>query len=163
MHGTSKFHLSEPLQYYFVNGTQITNIEYRTASFWRLVDRIPVFGNEGGQVSFGEYGKIRGFSIAWPRLQLDKSYSTLTPSLMIQSIRAGKAVQGFLPMDSPRIDWTNVKALIVTKASVRYLASSGDSSSGRLEPFAALDARADTGYGIVSVEIHCPIINDTAR
>jgi hypothetical protein len=161
MKGTPRFHLSEPLQIYFVGKTQITNIEYRTASFWRLVDQIPVFVGEGGQVSFGEHGRIRGFSITWPKLQLDKWHPTLTPAMMIESIRTGGAVQGFLPMDSSPINWRNAKALIVKNASPRYYAEiGGNSSSGRLVPFAALNAKVDAGYGMMPVEIHCPIIEE---
>jgi hypothetical protein len=164
MQGTPKFHLSEPLQIYFVGKAQITNIEYRTASYWRLVDRIPVFVGEGGQVSFGEHRRIRGFSITWPTLQCDKWYSTLTPTMMIESIRAGKAVQGLLPMDSPGINWRTVKVLIVKKASPRYYAESGGNSSpGRLVPFTALDSQVDTGHGMIPVEIHCPIIDESAQ
>ena len=164
MEGTPKFHLSEPLQIYFEGKTQITNIEYRTASFWRLVDRIPLFGREAGQVSFGEHGRIRGFSITWPKLQCDKWYSTLTPAMMIESIRAGKAVQGFLSMNSPGINWRTVKLLIVKRASPRYYAQSrSNSSPGSLVPFTALDAEVDTGHGMIPVEIHCPIIDESAQ
>jgi hypothetical protein len=32
-----------------------------------------------------------------------------------------------------------------------------------LEPFAVLDSDVDTGYGVVDVEIDCPIIDETAQ
>jgi hypothetical protein len=64
-------------------------------------------------------------------------------------------------MNSPAINWKTVKGLIIKKASPRYYAESGDSSSlGRLVPFAALETEVDTGQGIIPVEIHCPIIDE---
>jgi hypothetical protein len=161
MQGTSKFHLSEPLQIYFVGKTQITNIEYRTASFWRSVDRIPVFAGDGGKVTFGDHGSIREFSIKWRDLQGYKFYPTSTPAMMIQSLREGRAVQGFLSMNSRRIDWPTVKSVTVNQATPRYYATDTENPLNSLIPFASLDTSVDTGYGIVRLEIHCPIIDET--
>jgi hypothetical protein len=79
---------------------------------------------------------------------------------MIESIRVGESVQGLLPTDTPRINWRTVKSVTIKKISPRYYAESGDSSTGRLVPFASLDAEVDTGQRVLLVEIHCPLLGD---
>ena len=161
MEGTSRFHLSEPLQIYYVGKTGITNVEYRTASFWRSVDRIPVFAGDGGKISFGEHGRIREFYIKWRKLEGYRFYPLLTPERIIQSLRKGQAVQGLLPMNSRNVNWRTAKSVTINQCTLRYYGADIENPLHWLVPFASLDTSVDTGYGMVRVEIHCPIIDET--
>lgn len=90
-----------------------------------------------------------------------KSYPTLSPAEMIYSLRQGKAVQGYLSMNSRGINWRTAKSVTVNHIWPRYYAGDMEHPSDMLEPFAVLDSEVDTGNGIVNVEIDCPIIDET--
>jgi hypothetical protein len=152
--GTSKFHLSEPLRIYFVGDTPITNIEYRTVKFWRCVDRIPVNAGDGGEVTFGEHGKIRKFTIVWRNLERYQWLATVNPKTAMNFLREGKAVQG-LVLDSS--EWATLKRVTIKEASPLYY----DGHSGWLYPFLALVATTEPTYGHTQFEIDCPIIDET--
>jgi hypothetical protein len=82
--------------------------------------------------------------------------------MMVQSIRAGKAIQGMIPDNLNEIDWRTVKSVTIKKAEPSYYAG-GDpfAPSDWLRPYAALWTTVDTGYGTIDVEIDCPIIDDS--
>ncbi len=161
-HGTPKFNLSEPLQMYFVGKTQvttITNIEYRAASFldWWIKSRCSL-ANVAGSCS-GEHGRIRGFSISWPRLEretvfdVDRDKDDRVHPRGQSGSRISDKFAGHRLEDS--------KGLDCQAAYPRYYAESGNMLSlGRLVPFAALETEADTGHGMIPIEIHCPMIKE---
>ncbi len=96
-------------------------------------------------------------------MERDKLHPTVTPEMMVKSIREGKAIQGMVPDTVGSIDWPTVKSVTIKEAKPLYFAG-GDplSPSDWLEPFAALWTTVDTGHGNVDVEIDCPIIDETA-
>ena len=83
-----------------------------------------------------------------------KAYRTLSVGEIIHSLLAGKAV------NSKGIDWHTAKSVTVNHVWPRYYAGDSEQPSNVLEPFAVLDSSVDTGYGIVNVEIDCPIIDE---
>ena len=149
---------------YFVNHQAITNTFSRGVSFRRAVDGfsfISVGTGGDGDIRFGDHGKIAKIDLSWRNMERTKSYPTLSPEMMIKSLRDGKAVQGYLSMNSRGIDWRTAKIVTVNQARPCYYA--GDSlrqHSDWLEPFACLDTVVDTGHGNIRVEIDCPIIDE---
>jgi len=148
-----------------LNGCAVTNVEWRGVGFRRAVDGITFIsvGTGGeGHVRFGNHGKITKIDLSWRNMERVKSYPTLSPAEMIYALRQGKAVQGYLSMNSRGIDWRTAKAMTVNHLWARYYAGDSEHPSDMLEPFAVLDSDVDTGNGIVNVEIDCPIIDETA-
>lgn len=152
--GTSKFHLSEPLKIYYLDNTNVTNVEYRAAGFWRCVDGIPVIAGDSGGISFGEHGKIRGFSITWRSLERCQSLPTVTQTTAMEFLREGKAVQG--PVLGS-IDWSAVEKVTVNEASPWYHAG----HTNWLCPFLELVATTEPAYGNVRLRIDCPVVDET--
>jgi hypothetical protein len=150
----SKFHFSEPLRIYYVGNISITNVEYRTASFWRCVDRIPVIAGDGGQISYGAHGKIRGFTITWRKLERYQRLPSVTPETAIRYLREGKAVCGLSLND---VDWSAVGNVIIKKASPYYYAGHTD----LLYPFLGMITTTEPSFGNVQLEIDCPMIDET--
>jgi hypothetical protein len=158
--------VSQPLTEYYVNHTFITNTEWRRANFRRTVDGIAFLsaGTGGdGEVRFGEHGKIIKIYLSWRNMEREKSYVTVRPETIMKSIRKGQAVQGYLPDDSPGIDWPTVKSVTIKNAWPCYYAGNPLAPSDWLYPFAALSTTVDTGHGNVDVEIDCPIIEETGE
>ena len=150
---------------YFVKPQTITNTEFRTVRFHRAVDGISFIGlGRGGncQIDFGDHGKITKIDMSWRNAARVKSYATLSPAEMIYSLRQGRAVQGYLSMNSRGIDWKSAKSVTVNHVWARYYAGDIDHPSDILEPFAVLDSSVETGHGPEKVEIDCPIIEETA-
>jgi len=146
----------------FMKPEIITNTYSRTVRFRRAVDGFSFLGaGTGGycQIDFGDHGKIIKIELSWRNMERDKSYPTLTPARMIQSLRQGKAVQGYLPMNSVGIDWRTAKSVTVNGARPCYYAGDSERPSDWLEPCAVLDTVVDTGHGNIRVEIDCPIID----
>jgi hypothetical protein len=153
-YSTPKFHFSEPLRIYYVGNNNITNIEYRTAKFWRCVDGMPVIGGDGGTITFGEHGTIRSFSIKWQTLEGHQRLPTVTPETAMKFLREGKAVQELIEGE---IDWTAVKSVTIKKTSPLYY----DGHSEWLWPFLGLVAVSKPSYGHTQFGIDCPIIDET--
>jgi len=150
----SKFNFSEPLRIYYVGNFNITNVEYRTASFWRCVDGIPVIAGDGGQISYGAHGKIRSFTITWRKLERFQRLPLITPETAIRYVRGGKAVCGLSLGD---IDWSAVSNVTVKRASAYYYSGHTD----LLYPFLGLITKTEPSFGNVQLEIDCPIIDET--
>ncbi len=150
----SKFHFSEPLRIYYVGNINITNVEYRTASFWRCVNGIPVIAGDGGQISYGAHGNIRSFTISWRKLGCYQRLPSVTPETAIGYLRGGKAVCGLSLVD---FDWSAVSCVTVKKASPYYYSGHTD----MLYPFLGLITKTEPSFGNVQLEIDCPFIDET--
>jgi hypothetical protein len=164
MNGAPNYNFWEPMEWYFVNHTFITNIEFRAASLKRSVDGASFSGaGTGGdcRIHFGEYGKITQIDLSWRNLARSKAYPTITPEMMMKCIRRGKAVHGDIPMNIADIDWPTIKSVTIKKAKPCYYAGETSAPSDWLYPFAALWATVDTGHGSIDLEIDCPIIDET--
>lgn len=150
----------EPSTEYFVSNRIITNIEFRAADFRREVDGGTWVGAEtggDGQLQFGDYGKPSRIWLSWRKLQRAKQYSTVAPSVIMQWIREGKAVQNMISMNDYPIDWQTVRSLTVTKARLCYYAGGPFDPSDWLVPFVALWTTVERDRGKIDVEIDCPI------
>jgi hypothetical protein len=154
VYSTPRFHFSEPMRIYYVGSNNITNVEYRTVKFWRCVDGIPVIGGDGGTITFGEHGTIRGFSIIWRTLERHQSVPSVTPETAMKFLREGKAVQELIEGE---IDWAKVKSVTIKKASPLYF----DGHTEWLWPFLGLVAVTEPSYGHTQFGIECPIIDET--
>jgi hypothetical protein len=151
---------------YFVNRQPIKNTEFRAVRFTRAIDGMPFLGAGGtggdGEIDFGDHGKISKILITWRTLERKDNYPTVPAEMMVNSIREGKAVQGYLPGNVSDIDWPNVKKVTIKRVSpCYYVGGNRLAPSDWLYPFAALDATVDTGHGDIDVEIDCPIIDET--
>ncbi len=158
------FHVLDSETVYFVNHTFITNIQRRSVCFRRAVDGLSFLGagtGGNGKITFGDYGKIINIDLSWRNLQRSKSYATVTPDTIMNAIRKGKAVQGWLLANSPGIDWPVVKSVTIKGAWPCYDAGNPLHRSDWLYPFVALDTTVDTGQININVEIDCPIIDET--
>ena len=150
---------------YFVNRKAIYNVEGREVRFKRAVDGISLTGagaGGDGEIEFGSHGEISEIHLSWRNIKRDKSYPTVTPEMMVKSLRDGNAIQGMVPDTVGSIDWTTVKSVTISKAEPCYY-TGGDpfAPSDWLRPYAALWTTVDTGHGNVDVEIDCPIIDET--
>jgi hypothetical protein len=148
---------------YFVKPEPITNTLFRAVGFRRAIDGISFIGmgtGGDGHVRFGDHGKITKIDLSWRNMERVKSYPTLFPAEMIYALRQGKAVQGYLLMNSRGINWRTAKSVTINHVWPRYYAGTSMHPSDMLEPFAVLDADVDTGHGNVRVEIDCPIIDN---
>jgi hypothetical protein len=158
-----EFHVLNSETEYYVNHTTITNIQERGVSFRRAVDGASFLGagtGGNGNIWFGDHGKIIKIDLSWRNLERHQSYPTVTVEAMINSIREGKAVQGWLRADSIGIDWPTVKSVTIKGTWPCYDAGDPLNRSDWLHPFAALSTTVDTGRGNVEVEIDCPIIDE---
>jgi hypothetical protein len=148
---------------YFVKPQTITNTLFRAVGFRRAVDGfLFVSVGTGGNfhIEYGERGKIIKTDLSWRNMERDKSYPTLSPERMIKSLREGKAIQGFISMNSAGIDWRTAKTVTVIHARTCYYAGDSLQPSDWLEPYAELDTVVDTGHGDIRVEIDCPVIDE---
>jgi hypothetical protein len=164
--GEPELRFIEPKTMYYVDHVFITNTEWRGICFRRAVDGVAFLsvGTGGdGEVRFGERGKIIKLYLSWRNLERHKSYPTLARETIIQSIRQGHAMQGYLPGNSPGIDWTSAKSVTIKEAWPRYYAGNPLGASDWLYPFAALSTTVDTGHRNVDVEIDCPIIEEAGE
>lgn len=158
------FHVGDSEWITFVKPITITNTEWRGVGFRRVVDGVSFLGagtGGDGSISFADHDKIIKIDLSWRNMERDKSYQTVPPEMMIQSLREGKAVQGMLPMNSSGINWQSVKSVTVNQARPCYYAGNRLHPSNWLEPFAVLDTLVDTGRENIRVEIDCPIIDET--
>jgi hypothetical protein len=161
-----EFHVGDSEIIFYVKGTPVSNTVGRTVGFRRAVDGVAFLsaGTGGdGHITFGDHGKITKIDLSWRSLERSRSYPTVTPEIMMESIRKGRAIQGLLPADSPGIDWPTVKSITIKGAWPRYDAGDRFRPSDQLYPFAALDTAVDTGHGTVNVEIDCPVIDESKR
>jgi hypothetical protein len=162
--GTPNFHFWEPFKEYFLPDKIITNIEFRAVGFSRVVDGARVLGAGtvgDGEIYFGPNGRPVHIDLSWRDLKRVKPLATVTPNVVIEWIRAGKAVQGGIPMNLPAIDWSTVKSLTVNSADLCYYAGDRLAPSRWLMPLLSLWTTADTGHGTIDVEIDCPVIDET--
>lgn len=110
---------------YFVNRKAIHNTESREVRFGRAVDGISFISVEtggNGEIHFGSHGKISEIYITWRNMERDKLHPTVTPEMMVKSIREGKAIQGMVPDAVGSIDWPTVKSVTIKEAKPLYFA-----------------------------------------
>jgi len=164
--GEPEFHVGDEVITFYVDKTFITNIVERGVGFRRAVDGVAFLsvGTGGdGSIEFGDHAKITKIYLSWRNLERDKAYPTVTRDRIMESIRKGHAVQGYLRSDSPGIDWPTAKSVNISNAWPCYYAGDPLVSSDWLYPFVALDTTVDTGSGDVHVEIDCPIIEEAGK
>jgi len=150
---------------YFVKPEPITNTLFRAVGFRRAFDGISLIGlGTGGncEIDFGDHAQITKIDLSWRNAQRVRAYRTLSPAEIIHSLLQGKALQGYLSMNSRAIDWRTAKSVTVNHVWPRYYAGDMEHPSEMLEPFAVLDSVVDTGYGMINVEIDCPIIDENS-
>jgi hypothetical protein len=160
------FNSSDSKITYFVKSDPITNTRFRAVGFRRAVDGITFISvDTGGEgiFRFGDHGRIIKIDLSWRDLERVKAYRTLSVGEIIHSLLEGRAVQGYLSMDSRAIDWRTAKSVTVNHLLPRYYAGTSEHPSDMLEPFAVLDSIVDTGHGMVNVEIDCPIIAEAGE
>jgi len=172
--GRLKIDCTEPeLSMFYVGNTIITNIEYRTASFGRLIDGVECDPHVGScRINFGEHGRIISIWLYWRNVERDKLYQAATPKKIIQWMREGKA--GF-PRDiyvgmgsEMPIDWSRLKRVTINQATAYNW---GETFFGEREhrpilpsqviPYAMLQATFDMGATNFDASILCPIIDET--
>jgi hypothetical protein len=153
----SKFYFGGPETWYYVDKAIVTNFAYRTVSFRRSVEGIPISGGDGGTIDFGEHSKIRRIAISWRKLEPIKSFQTYSPEMVMRQFRGGKAIQGLVPGNFSGINWRTVKSVIITHAMPGYCSGNSDV----LYPFLALTALVETDEGKVEIEIDTPLIDET--
>lgn len=171
--GRLMVHCSEPSHtQYFVNDSTVTNVEFRRASFRRLIDGMVCDPYVGScTIDFGAYSQIQALSLYWRSMKRDKLFSAATPDEIVRWIRQGKAI---LPWgyyagmsNTMPIDWSTVKKVTIKEAAGRYW---GEFFFGEREhrpvfpspivPYATLQAIVDTGTTNVNIGITCPIIDE---
>ncbi len=157
---------------FFQNGVWITNLDFRTAWFYRAIDGVKCDSEIGaGRIEFGDNGKIIQIILNWQNLQRDKLYSAATPQTILQWIREGKAYQKQMVLSDREvfIDWSTVKSLTITNAAARYwreslfdreLAHQSILPNG-VFPYAEIFGTVDTGKTNLNVELICPVIDET--
>ena len=160
--GAPDFRFWEPFKEYYLPGGTVTNIEFRAVEFSRSVDGATILGsgNAGdGEIFFGEHGKPVRIDLSWRNLERYKLSPTATAETLVNWLRAGRAVQGGIPMNLPPIDWATVKSLTVRQADLCYYAGDRLAPSEWLMPLVSLWTTVDTGQANIDVEIDCPIID----
>jgi hypothetical protein len=174
--GRFQIRSSEPSHtFYSIGETTITNVEFRSASFGRLIDGVECDHTVGScTISFGEHSQINGLSLYWRNVQRDKHYSAITPDQIVQWIRSGKIAlpKGayILGGNSAPIDWSAAKRITVNDATAHYW---GEFFLGEREhqpifpssvaPYAILDSTVDFGKTKLNVKILCPVIDESKQ
>jgi hypothetical protein len=139
-------------------------------SLARQIDGVPFLADtEGLQIQFGKDGKIRGFSLQWPRLERDKNCATASPSEIIRCIRARKTP--VYPIDGEPDYFARIKSLaharklIITQIKAHYAEGMfgeelpENEPSKHVIPVAELEALADFGTNTVPVRLYAPILS----
>ena len=172
--GRFEMHSSGPSHtFYSVGDTTVTNVEFRTASFGRLIDGVECDSMVGScAIKFGEHDQIRGISLYWRSVQREKLYSSATADQIVQWIRTGKiALPSTIYLgkgDAAVIDWSVVKRITINDATAHYWGEFflGDREHqpifpSRVAPYAVLQSTVDTGKAKFDVKILCPVIDDS--
>lgn len=154
--GTNKIDYVEPtMTLFYLKGTIVTNIPYRTILFKRAVDGVRI-AFENNRISIGEHGKISAISIYWPNLKRVRSYPVVSREEVIHFLRTGDAVRGPATTDIGDFDWSSVKSLTITDAIPSYLVS-----DDRLYPFLYLGTLIDLGGVQTKIGMACPLFDET--
>lgn len=142
-----------------------TNITARDVFFHRASDGVKFLpGGAGGEIYFGENGKIVQMRLMWPTYKPDKLYFTATPKKIIQWVREGRAMQRRASDNSNVFDWTKAKSLTINKAAAYYygqLISEEPVFPCWVRPLAELWGTVDIGKTNIPVDIICPLIVET--
>jgi hypothetical protein len=158
---------------YMQSETTITNIEYRRVRINRALDGVEFRGEGGdGEVSFGENSKIVGLRLCWRTMERDSCYETATPETIIRWIRQGNAIQKRLMTGNGEeipVDWSNVSSLTIKSAKAYYWgdflidrkAANKPLLPCRASPYAEISGVADIGKTAITVEIVCPILDES--
>lgn len=154
--GSAKFYVGGPETWFFVNDSTITNIPYRTVSFRRAIDHMPVSGGDGGSIDVGPGGMICRISISWRKVERIKSFPTYSGDTVVRLLRQGKVFQGLVPGNVSDLDWSTVKGAVITDARPCYCSGKSD----LLYPFLALTATVETDGGKFEMELDSPVIDE---
>ena len=147
---------------FYVNRAFITNVPMRGVRFRRAVDGAKFAGIERGgdfQIEFGNHGEICEMEMSWRDLEREQEYKTAAPETIVKWIHEGKAIQ--ITIFTGSIDWTGVKSMTVHNAYPSYLGRERPMSKSWLYPYVALDTTVDTGESKISVELDCPVIDES--
>jgi hypothetical protein len=124
---------------------------------------------EGFSIEFGEYGKIRAFSVRWSNVERYESHRTASTQEIIRCIKAHKTI--VLPNVDERNYFSRLehlastKRLIVTKITPYYgegifgKVPTNDAPSMFATPFAELEAVADFGNSNATIRFVAPILS----
>ena len=140
----------------------------------RQLDGIPFFDEtEGFQIMFGKDGKIRMFTLMWPKLERDEGEATATPQEIINCIKSYKTV--LVPFNEGENYLAQVKEmgrarkLTITGITPFYGEGvlgeepRGDEPPKCVRPIAILGATADFGTNATLVRIYAPILASDVR
>jgi len=169
-----KIQCSEPSHtQYFLGETTITNVQFRRASFGRLIDGVmcdPMVGKCA--IDYGEHNQIKAFSLSWRNLTRDRLCSAATPDQIVRWIHEGKML---LPKEiyvgdgeTAPIDWSAAKKITIEDATAHYWGDVfiGDRASqpifpSAVAPYGMLAATVDMGGSKMKLRIVCPVIDDS--
>ena len=128
---------------------------------------------EGLQVQFGKDGKIRQFTLLWPKLVRDESCAIASPEEIVRCIRGAKTV--LVPADEEGNYFAQVKEMArarritITQITAHY----GEGAIGEevqdnqpakwVRPIAILGGTADFGTNTMFVRIYAPILRADVR
>jgi hypothetical protein len=172
--GGFKITSSEPSHtQYFLGEITITNIQFRRASFGRLIDGVecePFVGSCA--IDFGEHSQIKALSLHWRSVQRDKRYPAATSEQIVRWIRDGNML---LPKaiyitgeDTAPIDWSVAKRITIEEATAHYWGEPffGDHEDRPIfprpvVPYGILTTTVDMGSTKLKVKIVCPIIDES--
>lgn len=143
-----------------------TNICMQIVTFMRALDGIEISGGcarGGGCIQFGHDTKISKIMVSWRNYKRDKLYPAATPEMLLKWIREGKAVWRSKD-DSMFPDWSSVKNIVITKATLYYYSEAydeNDKPQNAACPFVEMEAVANAGTTNLIFNFDCPIIDET--
>ncbi len=146
---------------YYPNHQFITNLEERGVFFIRSVDGLQFLGNGargGGEVHFGNHGKISQLKLSWRNLEHYKSIPSPPPQTIVSWLREGRAFYSPHTQEGEGINWLDVKKITVNSLSACLYGNGRREPQEWVYPTIILHAVVETTATNVDVEIHCPII-----
>jgi hypothetical protein len=167
--GTKFYGAPETVFFYSREGNSpafATNTCMYNVTFFRALDGVGFSGGcarGGGEIEFGHHARISTILVSWRNYKRDKLYQAATPELLLKWIREGKAVWRSKD-DSMFPDWSSVKNIVITKATLYYYSEAydeNDKPQNAACPFVEMEAVANAGTTNLIFNFDCPIIDET--
>jgi len=154
-------------------GSSITGLFGRGIFLSRILDGISFYGDanngsDGLCVDFGSGGKIRSFSLVWPRLERLRQSACISPEQIVRCIREQRII--VVPGDNEENYFDRIQRLTTAKAFtiLKINAAYGEGIFGEaptnstpaqfITAFAEAEALADVGTSKMQVRFVCPIM-----
>ena len=131
------------------SGLLVTNVVSREISLRRQIEGIPVWGDAGISVKFGNEGKLAYLSAIWRAIKPDKDCPVPDAAGFISRIKSGRVLI--------RSEQANVayKKLTDHQSILYYWENSGSESQTYIYPFAVLEAKTDQQARIQTCNCLC--------